>query len=227
MQPAATIRATPSRAAPRAQRAQCPAEELANALSHGLGAVLAAACSPVAVAKATAIGVLHGMAATVFCATMVLLFTVSCIYHFVADHSWKAWLQRLDHAAIFLFIAGSYTPFMIGALGDDGGHWVLASVWAVAILGAAAKLTNRIRHPVLSTLLYVGLGWLAAVMGEPLLREIPAPGLALIIGGGVLYTVGAVVFHFDDRIRYGHFVWHLFVLAAAACHFVAVVHFSG
>lgn len=209
-----------------APRAQCWREELANAASHGAGALLAAGCSPWAIAKAMAVGALHGVGATVFCVTMVLLFTTSCIYHAARDHGWKRMLQRLDHAAIFLFIAGTYTPFLLGVLADNGGPWVLAAVWFVALLGVGGKLTDRIRHPLLSTLLYVGMGWMAAFMLGPLAEEIPRTGLALIVAGGVLYTVGAVVFHFDDRIRYGHLLWHVLVLAACACHFVAVAQFA-
>lgn len=207
-------------------RAQCWQEEIANAASHGAGALLAAGCSPFAIAKAMAAGALHGVAAGVFCVTMVLLFTVSCVYHAARETGVKSLLQRLDHAAIFLFIAGSYTPFLLGVLADSGGPWVLAAVWSVALLGVGAKLTNRLRHPLLSTLLYVGMGWMAAFMLGPLARQMPGTGLVLIVAGGVLYTIGAVVFHFDHRIRYGHTIWHLLVLAAAGCHFVAVTHFS-
>jgi hemolysin III len=213
-------------AMPAAPRAQCWQEEWANAASHGAGALLAAGCSPWAIAKAMAVGALQGAGALVFCVTMVLLFTVSCIYHAARDHSWKRLLQRLDHAAIFLFIAGTYTPFLLGVLADNGGPWVLAGVWFMALLGVGAKLTDRIRHPLLSTLLYVGMGWMAAFMLGPLAREIPPAGVALIVAGGLLYTVGAVVFHFDDRIRFGHLLWHVLVLAACACHFLAVAHFS-
>ena len=222
------------RAAPAAEgnglmampRPQCWQEELANAASHGAGAVLAAGCSPFAIAKAMAAGALHGVAAGVFCLTMVLLFTVSCVYHAARENGIKSLLQRLDHAAIFLFIAGSYTPFLLGVLADSGGPWMLAAVWFVALLGVGAKLTNRLRHPLLSTLLYVGMGWMAAFMLGPLARAMPGTGLVLIVAGGVLYTIGAVVFHFDHRIRYGHTIWHLLVLGAAGCHFVAVTHFS-
>jgi hemolysin III len=213
-------------AQPARTRAQCWEEELANAASHGAGALLAAGCSPWAIAKAMAVGALHGVGAIVFCATMVLLFTVSCIYHAARDHGFKRTLQKLDHAAIFLFIAGTYTPFLLGVLADNGGPWVLAGVWFVALLGVGAKLTDRIRHPLLSTLLYVGMGWGAAFMLGPLAEEIPRTGLALIVAGGLLYTVGAVVFHFDHRIRYGHLLWHVLVLAACACHFVAVAQFA-
>lgn len=209
-----------------ARRGQSRAEELANAASHGVGALFAALASPWAVSNAAGAGTLQGIAAAVFCTTMVLLFSISCIYHALPEGGTKALLQRMDHAAIFLFIAGSYTPFVLGALADDGGQWMLGAVWVAAVLGAFAKLTARLRHPVLSTLLYLAMGWIAVFLIGPLARELPPSGVGLVIAGGVLYTLGAVVFHFDDRIRYGHFIWHLFVLVACACHFLAVAQFA-
>lgn len=207
-------------------RPQSASEELANSLSHGIGAVLAALFSPQLIARSLDAGPVHGLAAAIFCGSMILLFSVSAIYHWLPQGATKDLLRRLDHAAIFLFIAGTYTPFLLGVLADNGGPWILAVVWFVALLGVGAKLTDRIRHPLLSTLLYVGMGWMAAFMLGPLADEMAPAGLALIIAGGLLYTVGAVVFHFDDRIRYGHLLWHVLVLAACACHFIAVAQFA-
>lgn len=206
-------------------RPQTAGEEIANSLSHGLGALLAAAFAPQLIGNAMRAGMLEGVAASVYCASMVLLFSVSAIYHWLPAGQTKQLLRRLDHAAIFLFIAGSYTPFMVGLLGEQGGYWVLALVWLVATVGMVAKCANLLRHPVLSTSLYLGLGWLSVFILHPLMQRIPTDGIALIGAGGVLYTLGAVVFHFDDRIRYAHFVWHLLVLGASGCHFVAVLRY--
>ncbi|NNU43787.1 hypothetical protein HK415_12415 [Ramlibacter sp. B156] len=137
----------------------------------------------------------------------------------------KALLRRLDHAAIFLFIAGSYTPFMLGSIADEGGYWILALVWLVATAGTVAKCANRLTHPVLSTAVYLGLGWLSVFILKPLMNSMPMEGLTLILSGGMLYTLGAVVFHFDDRIPYGHFIWHLLVLLASGCHFLAILKY--
>jgi hemolysin III len=162
----------------------------------------------------------------VYCASMILLFSVSAAYHWLAPGRTKDLFRRLDHAAIFLFIAGTYTPFMLGSMAEEGGYWILGLVWLVATVGTVAKCANRLTHPVLSTALYLGLGWLAIFILQPLMNAIPADGVALIVTGGVLYTLGAVVFHFDDRIAYGHFIWHLFVLGASGCHFFAVLRYA-
>jgi hemolysin III len=207
-------------------RSQSKSEEVANALSHGLGAVLAALFSPPLIARSLEAGGVHGIAAAVFCASMILLFSVSAAYHWLPPGPTKDFLRRLDHAAIFLFIAGSYTPFMLGSVADAGGVWVLAVVWTVAAFGSVAKCINRLRHPVLSTSLYLALGWISVVILGPLIARTPTPGVVLIVSGGVLYTLGAIVFHLDDRIRYGHFIWHMFVLGASACHFVAVLRYA-
>lgn len=206
-------------------RAQSPSEEIANSLSHGLGALVAALYSPQLLDNALRSSTTQGLAAAVYCASMILLFSISAAYHWLPQGPAKALLRRLDHAAIFLFIAGSYTPFMLGTVVEQGGYWILALVWLVATAGTVAKCANRLTHPVLSTAVYLGLGWLSVLFLEPLMSALPREGLALILSGGVLYTLGAVVFHFDDRIRYGHFIWHLLVLAASGCHFLAVLRY--
>jgi hemolysin III len=207
-------------------RCQSEREEIANALSHGLGAVLAALFSPQLIARSLDAGAVHAIAAAVYCASMILLFSVSAVYHWVPAGATKDFLRRMDHAAIFLFIAGSYTPFMLGSVADAGGVWVLALVWTVAGFGIVAKCVNRLTHPYLSTALYLGLGWISVVILEPLFTKTPMPGVVLLVVGGVLYTVGAVVFHLDERIRYAHFAWHMLVLCASACHFMAVLHYA-
>lgn len=207
-------------------RSQDDTEELANALSHGGGAVLAALFTPQLIRTSLEAGAVHALAAAVFSVSMIVLFSISAVYHWVPAGRIKDLLRRLDHAAIFLFIGGSYTPFMLGAAADDGGYWVLAIVWLVAALGTVAKCVNRLTHPYLSTGLYLGLGWLSVVVIEPLIVNTPPAGLQLIFAGGILYTLGAIVFHFDHRIRYAHFVWHLLVLSASACHFVAVMYYA-
>lgn len=207
-------------------RPQSANEEIANSLSHGIGALVAAAFSPQLIGNAVEAGALQGLAAAVYCASMILLFSVSAAYHWLPQGPTKELFRRLDHAAIFLFIAGTYTPFMLGTLAEEGGYWVLAFVWLIATVGTVAKCANRLTHPVLSTALYLGLGWLAVFILQPLMSAIPTGGIALIVSGGVLYTLGAIVFHLDDRIPYGHFIWHLFVLGASGCHFFAVLRYA-
>lgn len=207
-------------------RPQSQREEIANSLSHGFGAVAAAWFSPQLIGNALAAGTTQALAAAVYCASMILLFSVSAAYHWLPRGPLKDLLRRLDHAAIFLFIAGTYTPFMLGSLAEQGGYWLLGLVWLIATAGTVAKCANRLNHPVLSTAVYLGLGWLSVFLLEPLMSAMPRDGLALIVSGGVLYTVGAGVFHFDDRIPYGHFIWHLLVLAASGCHFMAVLKYA-
>jgi hemolysin III len=207
-------------------RAQSPSEEVANSLSHGAGALLAAVFSPQLISNAIQAGTTQALAAAVYCASMILLFSVSAAYHWMPAGATKDLMRRLDHAAIFLFIAGTYTPFMLGSVADQGGYWILAVVWLVATVGTVAKCANRLTHPFLSTALYLGLGWLSVFILKPLMSAMPTEGLALIISGGVLYTLGAIVFHFDHRVRYAHFVWHLLVLGASGCHFVAVLRYA-
>ncbi|HVE53466.1 MAG TPA: hemolysin III family protein [Ramlibacter sp.] len=207
-------------------RSQSHSEELANALSHGFGAVLAAAFSPQLIDRALEAGTVHGAAAAIFCVSMVLLFSVSAAYHWAPAGATKDMLRRWDHAAIFLFIAGSYTPFMLGSVADAGGRWVLAVVWTIAAFGMIAKCVNRLTHPILSTSLYLALGWISVVILDPLISNTPPAGVVLLVAGGVLYTLGAIVFHLDERFRYAHFVWHLLVLSASACHFFAVLNYA-
>ena len=208
-------------------RDQTRGEEIANALSHGLGFVLAIASLPLLLAfaspKITAINI---VAMCVFSVTMMLLYGVSTLYHALPAGPAKTWLNRCDHAAIYLFIAGSYTPFVLGVLRGGWGWSLFGVVWAMAVLGFMAKMLNRLKHPLWSTGLYVVMGWVAVLAAAPLVARMPGAGLALLVAGGLLYTAGAVVFIFDSRVRYAHFVWHLFVLGGSACHFFAVLWFA-
>ena len=208
-------------------RDQTRGEEIANALSHGLGFVLAIASLPLLLAFASpALTSINTVAMCVFSVTMMLLYGVSTLYHALPAGPAKTWLNRCDHAAIYLFIAGSYTPFVLGVLRGGWGWSLFGVVWAMAVLGFMAKMLNRLKHPLWSTGLYVVMGWVAVVAAAPLVAHMPGAGLTLLVAGGLLYTAGAVVFIFDSRLRYAHFVWHLFVLGGSACHFFAVLWFA-
>lgn len=205
-------------------RPQTTREELANSISHGLGLVLAVAASPVLVQIASQRGrAVDVIAAYVFCATMVLLYFSSAAYHALPEGRTKRLFNRLDHAAIFLFIAGTYTPFSLGMLESSDDWMLFGVVWGVALVGVALKAMDRLTHPWLSLGLYVGLGWFVLIAALPMLERVSEQGLQLIIGGGVTYTAGALFFVLDSRVRYAHFVWHLFVLAGSACHFCAAL----
>jgi hemolysin III len=212
---------------PAAGRPQSLGEEIANAISHGLGGLLALAALPLLVWRAARQGTgFDVVAASVFAGTMIVLYGVSTVYHAWPASRAKAWLNRLDHAAIYLFIAGSYTPFTLGVLRGGWGWSLFGVVWAAAAFGVTVKLLNRLKHPLVSTALYVAMGWVAVVAVAPLVGRMPVAGLAWLVAGGLSYTLGALVFLFDDRVRYAHFVWHLFVLGGSTCHFFAAFWYA-
>ncbi len=208
-------------------RSQTRGEEIANALSHGLGLALAVAALPILVRHAAH----HGAAvdvvgAAVFAASAIVLYLVSTLYHALPAGRVKGWLNRLDHAAIYLFIAGSYTPFTLGVLQGPAGWSLFGVVWAVAAFGVAIKLLNRLSHPIVSTALYLAMGWVVVFALGPLIERVPPAGLVWLVAGGLSYTVGAVVFLLDHRLRYAHFFWHLFVLGGSVCHFFAALGYA-
>jgi hemolysin III len=210
--------------APR--RAQTRREELANALSHGAGFALAIAGTPVlVVAAARRGGAGDVVGAAVFGATMALLYLTSTLYHAVSDDARKRWLRKLDHSAIFLLIAGTYTPFTVGVVGGAWGWSLFGVVWGLAAAGITLKWAVGIRWPRLSTGIYVAMGWLVVLAIRPLAEALPAPGIALLVAGGVAYT-GGVAFYAAPRMPYAHFVWHLFVLAGTCLHFFAVLLYA-
>ncbi len=205
-------------------RPQSWGEELANSLSHGVGVLLALASLPILVQFAAQRGgAADVVAASLFSATMILLYLVSALYHALPAGRAKQWFNRLDHAAIYLFIAGSYMPYLLGALRGAWGWTLFGIVWSAAALGVVAKLFNRLRHPLWSTGLYLAMGWVALIAVVPLVERLPTTTLAWLLAGGLAYTLGAAVFLLDSRIRYAHFVWHLFVLAGSGCHVVAAL----
>lgn len=206
------------------KRLQTPREELLNAISHGLGLILALASLPILVVVAAR----QGTAATVLGAvlygsTMVALYFTSTVYHALPPGQWKRRFNRLDHASIYLFIAGSYMPFALGPLLGPWGWSLFGVVWGIAAAGTLEKLLNRLQHPLWSTGLYVAMGWVALVAVQPMVEHIGPQGLALLVAGGVAYTVGAAFFLLDAQYRYAHFIWHLFVLAGSTFHFAAAL----
>jgi hemolysin III len=216
-----------ARASPAAARPQTLGEEIANALSHGLGFLLAVASLPILVWTAARHGAAADVAgASIFAATMILLYLVSAVYHALPAGRAKQWLCRLDHAAIYLFIAGSYTPFTLGVLQGGWGWALFGLVWGVAAFGMTVKLLDRLRHPLLSTGLYVAMGWVVVLAAPLMIERIAAAGLAWLVAGGACYTLGALVFLLDNRVRYAHFVFHVLVLAGSACHFFAALGYA-
>jgi hemolysin III len=209
------------------ERAQSLGEEIANSLSHGVALLVAVVGAPFLIVAS----VRHGTAvnvvgASVFAATMLLLYFASTLYHAVPHPRAKRLLQKLDHGAIYLLIAGTYTPFTLGVLGGPWGWTLFGLVWALAIVGVTLKAFDHISHPVWSTGLYLVMGWLVVIAVKPMLSSIATPGLVLLAAGGFFYTLGVAFFALDSRVRYGHFVWHLFVIAGTTCHFFAVLFYA-
>jgi hemolysin III len=210
-----------------AERPQTFGEEIANSLSHGFGFLAAVVAVPfLLLATARHGSAVNLVGASVFSATMVILYFTSTLYHALPPRRAKEILRRLDHGAIYLFIAGSYTPFTLGVLQGPWGWTLFGLVWGIAAIGVTLKAIDRIAHPWLSTGLYLAMGWMALVAVVPLVERMPVPGLAWIAAGGLAYTAGVVFFALDSRVRYAHFLWHLFVIAGTACHYVAVLDYA-
>jgi hemolysin III len=203
-------------------RPQSAGEEIANSISHGLGFVLAVAGAPILIVTALRQGtVADVVAVSVFAASMALLYLSSTIYHALPTGRIKNVFHVLDHAAIYLLIAGTYTPFTLGVLRGGWGWTLFGLVWGLAAFGVLLKVFAGIRWNGLSTALYVGMGWLVVIAAKPLWESLPTAGLAWLLAGGLAYTAG-VYFYLHKTLRFGHLVWHLFVVAGTACHFVAV-----
>jgi hemolysin III len=201
-------------------------EEIANTLTHGVGLLLALVGLPLLVLASRERGdALLVAGSAVFGVTLVLMYASSTLYHAVRPSRTKQVLQMVDHVAIYLLIAGSYTPFALGVLRGTLGWWMLGVIWALAMLGIVFKVAVRTRYPRLSTALYVGMGWVSLVTIRPLAQALPSAGFWLLVGGGVAYTAG-VFFYVRTRPQYMHAVWHVFVMAGSACHFVAVWRFG-
>ena len=218
--------ATRSLAAP-GERSPSLGEEIANSASHGLGLVAAAVGTPFLVlAAARDGGPSEIVGASVFAGSALLLYLASTLYHALPENRAKRVFRILDHSAIFLLIAGTYTPFTLGVLRGAWGWTLFGLVWSVAVLGIVLKAVGGVRYPWLSTGVYIAMGWLALVAVGPLWFRMPVSAWGWLLAGGLAYTAGTAFFATDHRIRYGHFVWHLFVLAGTTCHFFAVLWYA-
>ncbi len=205
------------------ERSQTLGEEIANSITHGFGLVMSLIAVPLLVLMA-----LHAhdfwrvVAASVYATTLVLLYAASTLYHALPGRRTKEVFRRLDHAAIYLLIAGTYTPFMLGPLRGPVGWTMLALLWTLATAGVVVKGTfGAHRFSRVSTAVYVLMGWLAVAVIKPLLASVPAGGLWWLAAGGLFYT-GGVVFFVWERLKYSHTIWHLFVLGGSVSHFCAV-----
>ena len=207
-------------------RAQTTGEEIANSVLHGLGLLAASVGTVPLLIAARRHGAGAVVGASVFAATMIVLYLTSTLYHALPAGRAKRVFMRLDHGAIYVFIAGSYTPFALGALSGAWGWSLFGVVWGLAALGVMLKASDRLSHPWLSTGLYLAMGWLVLAAAVPLLQRVPPPGVAWLVAGGIAYTAGVLFFALDSRIKYAHSIWHVFVMAGTACHFVAVLGYA-
>lgn len=208
------------------ERPQSLGEEIANSVSHGAALLAAIVAVPFLFAASRNLAAANIIGVSVFATTLVLLYLTSTLYHALPAGRAKRVFLKLDHGAIYVFIAGSYTPFTLGALGGAWGWTLFALVWSLAALGVTLKAFDRLSHPWLSTGLYLTMGWLVLIAVVPLIERVPTSGVALLVAGGLAYTVGVVFFMLDSQIRYAHAVWHGFVVAGTSCHFTAVLNYA-
>lgn len=208
------------------ERPQSLGEEIANSVSHGVGLLAALAAFPVLVTVAYQRGDTTGIAGvSVFATTMVLLYLASTLFHVLPPSRAKRVFQILDHSAIYLLIAGTYTPFTLGVLRGTWGWILFGLVWSLAVAGTVLKALGGVRYTTVSTWVYLAMGWLILIAADTAWTLVPKWGLFWLLAGGIAYTAGAMFF-MAERIRYFHFVWHLFVVAGTACHFIAVLWYA-
>jgi len=206
-------------------RVQSLGEEIANAISHGIGFLAALAAAPLLIAHAAPHGAAAVVGASVFAAALLLQYSMSTMYHALARNRAKRVFRVIEHAAIYVLIAGTYTPFTLGVLRGPWGWTLLVIIWSLAIAGVTLDSVSGLTHPILSTSVYVAMGWFIVIAARPLWLHLPRPGLVLLAAGGVAYTAG-VAFYAAKQLRYAHFVWHLCVLAGTACHALAVLWYA-
>ena len=206
-------------------RLQTLGEEVANSVSHGIGFLAAVAVTPFLVVAAIPHGVGSIVGVSIFAATMAALYLASTLYHALPGTRAKRVFRVLDHGAIFLLIAGTYTPFTLGILRGGWGWALFGTIWGLALAGVIFNVVAAFRHPIISLAIYVAMGWLMLIAVQPLWQRMPHQGLLWLLAGGLAYT-GGVAFYTATRVRYSHFAWHLCVLAGTTCHFFAVIWYA-
>jgi hemolysin III len=199
-------------------------EEIANWITHGIGLLLSIAAFVLLVLSSLRGNVWHRVSFTVYGLTLIALYASSTIYHALRGEPMKALFKRFDHAAIYLLIAGTYTPFLLTEMRSPRGWTLLAAIWVLCGAGAVFKLVNGRTPAAVSTLAYVAAGWLILVVIDPLTAAVPHACISLLVAGGVCYTSG-IAFYVWHRLQYHHAIWHAFVLGGSTCHFLAVLLF--
>jgi len=200
-------------------------EEIANSVTHGVGLILAIAGLAVLTAFASRLGnAWHVVSCTIFATTLILQYTFSTLYHSIQLPRAKSVMRVLDHSAIFLLIAGTYTPFMLVNLRGTWGWTLFGIVWSLALLGVLFQVSLLRRWQGISLALYIGMGWVIVIAIKPMIASVAPGGLILLLLGGLAYTSG-VVFYLWERLHYNHAIWHGFVLAGSILHFFAVLFY--
>lgn len=198
-----------------------PKEELINAYSHGLGAVLALIASIFLVIKGHALPVDQWISLWVYGFSLVLLLSSSMLYHFAVDERKRYWYKKLDHTAIYYLIAGTYTPFLSIAIPTAKAHYLLIALWIIALIGTLFKLVFIHRFQKVSLAAYLLMGWLAILVMDDMQRYLSKDTIQLLVAGGLAYTIGTL-FYALKKVRYTHAIWHVFVLLGAGLHFLAI-----
>lgn len=202
-----------------------PNEELLHTISHGIGILLSIAGLTVLVAFASLNGnVWHVVSSSIYGATLILMYSASTLYHGISHLRIKSILQQLDHAAIYLLIAGTYTPFLLVNLRHDWGWTLFTVIWSIAVVGVIFELTGYKPFKKISLGLYLGMGWLIVLAINPMLQHVSVGGLVLLLLGGLAYSVGAY-FYAKESMRYHHVIWHLFVLLGSILHYFSILFF--
>ena len=203
-------------------RVQTTGEEIANAVSHGMGFLAAVAATPWLIMSAMRNGsASYVVGVSIFALTMMLMYMTSTLYHSLPGSRAKKILRILDHNAIFLLIAGTYTPIALGVLSGGWGWTLFGLVWGLATAGIILKSFSGHKYHYISMIIYVAMGWLVVIAAKPLFEAMPFAGIMWLLAGGLCYT-GGIVFYRMKSVPYMHFVWHLFVVAGTVCHFVAI-----
>ncbi len=199
-------------------------EEIANSITHGLGLLLSvAACSVLVVLAAQRGTAWHVTGVSIFGASLILLYAASTIYHALTNRKAKEVFKFVDYSAIYVLIAGTYTPFTLVTLRGGWGWSLFGIAWGLAITGAVIEVVTRRRYKLLSLFFYLGMGWLLVVAVKPLWQSLDPLGLWLLLAGGIFYTGGSLLYAWGN-FKYHHAIWHVLVLAGSACHFVAILN---
>lgn len=209
------------------KREQSRAEETANAASHGIALLAVLVGAPILAVRAVQYGDPGFVVGTsIFSGTAITLYLSSTLYHILPTGKSKRIFRLIEHSAIYLLIAGTYTPFTLGLLRGAWGWAIFGAVWGLAVAGIALTLFSKYAHPILATGLYLVMGWLVVVAVQPLVARMPAAGLLWLLAGGLSYTTGVAFFATDSRLQYGHLIWHLFVIAGTTFHYFAVLWYA-